>query len=582
MKTTKILFLSLILVLGSAVVPSIAQASFTLSDTYTVNAGPNVVRVTPDGAHIYVINATGRNVSRITVATALVETITVGVTPTKLAISPDGLYVYVTNNGDGTVTRIKNSDLSKTLITGVCAAPTNIAITPDGTKAYVGCGASLGVIDLITNTALSPISVPLGSWFLAIDNAGTYVYTGGYDAKITQVKISDGTIVKNFTMYLFGIDMTIAPDGTYLYMLNANGAVVKSAIPSLSSYTHQILGGYLNNNMVVDPSGLYGYVGTGSGVRKFNLTTLTSVGTVVSESSVDVAISSDGSSLFTVNSSTNQVKRFISADVAGAPTIGTATALSPTSASISFTAPVSNGGATIETFTATSTPGSFIGKVAQSGSGSITVTGLAPSTAYTFTVTATNGAGTSSPSSASISITMPSSEEELAAQKATELAAKLAQQRAADLLREKKKQAARDVMFKNFQEEHANPLDVFIDGEINGASNKNYSSINTEILSKPLIQRLEISEVLKVSSKYAIMDQISLGGKFAQIYAPELTESGLVEKSHQSAITYVLRMMPGVERDTYEEIQAVIAAEVKKASERKARLSLVIAALATR
>jgi len=42
-----------------------------------------------------------------------------------------------------------------------------------------------------------------------------------------------------------------------------------------------------------------------------------------------------------------------------APTIGTATVLSPTSASISFAAPASNGGATIETYTATSNPGSI-------------------------------------------------------------------------------------------------------------------------------------------------------------------------------------------------------------------------------
>ena len=103
--------------------------------------------------------------------------------------------------------------------------------------------------------------------------------------------------------------------------------------------------------------------------------------------------------------------------VPSTPTIGVVTALSPTSASVAFTAPTSNGGATIQNYTATSTPGSITGQVFQSGSGSITVTGLTSSTAYTFTVTASNSVGTSSVSSASISITTPATDEEFAAQK---------------------------------------------------------------------------------------------------------------------------------------------------------------------
>jgi hypothetical protein len=88
------------------------------------------------------------------------------------------------------------------------------------------------------------------------------------------------------------------------------------------------------------------------------------------------------------------------ADVPDAPTIGAVTDLgSGSTASVAYTAAVTGGTAT--TFTATSSPGGFIG----TGSSPITVSGLADSTAYTFTVTASNSSG-SAISSASSSLTL--------------------------------------------------------------------------------------------------------------------------------------------------------------------------------
>jgi len=96
----------------------------------------------------------------------------------------------------------------------------------------------------------------------------------------------------------------------------------------------------------------------------------------------------------------------ITAAVPGAPTIGTAVTAGPTGANITFTAPASDGGATITTYTAISSPGNITGTVSQSGSGTVNVTGLTTGVAYTFTVTATNSAGTGVASSASNSVTM--------------------------------------------------------------------------------------------------------------------------------------------------------------------------------
>lgn len=87
--------------------------------------------------------------------------------------------------------------------------------------------------------------------------------------------------------------------------------------------------------------------------------------------------------------------------VPGAPTGVTATA-GNASATVSFTAPASNGGELITSYSVTSSPGNFMVAVANSPA---IVTGLTNGVTYTFTVTATNGLGTGPASAASNAVT---------------------------------------------------------------------------------------------------------------------------------------------------------------------------------
>ena len=109
-----------------------------------------------------------------------------------------------------------------------------------------------------------------------------------------------------------------------------------------------------------------------------------------------IAINSTGNSIPSSPSSA-----VIPFTVANAPTGVSATPGNGT-ATVSFTAPLFNGGSVISLYTAVSTPDGVTGT---SNGSSITVNGLTNGTSYTFSVYATNSAGNGSFSTASSAVT---------------------------------------------------------------------------------------------------------------------------------------------------------------------------------
>ncbi|RVU35742.1 tandem-95 repeat protein [Rheinheimera riviphila] len=132
--------------------------------------------------------------------------------------------------------------------------------------------------------------------------------------------------------------------------------------------------------------------------------TITGTGTLTFVTAGSCTIDADQAGNSAWNAATTVSQTFtVNAIVPGAPTIGTATA-GDTQATVTFTAPASNGGAAIiaSGYTVTANPG---GATGTGSSSPVTVTGLTNGVAYTFTVTATNSAGTGAASAASNSVT---------------------------------------------------------------------------------------------------------------------------------------------------------------------------------
>ncbi len=117
----------------------------------------------------------------------------------------------------------------------------------------------------------------------------------------------------------------------------------------------------------------------------------------------NITVVADGTVYF-ADTGNRRFRRVVFAVVPDAPTAVSAVA-GTAQATVSFTAPASNGGATITGYTVTSNPAGGIDSNAGSTALSHLVTGLTNGVAYTFTVTATNIAGTGAASAASNSVT---------------------------------------------------------------------------------------------------------------------------------------------------------------------------------
>lgn len=93
------------------------------------------------------------------------------------------------------------------------------------------------------------------------------------------------------------------------------------------------------------------------------------------------------------------------ANAPSAPIMGTATATGSTTATVTFSAPSSDGGATISEYKLYRSTGTYLQSLYQSSGGTFNVTGLTASTSYAFYITCVNSAGISPASTNSNTIT---------------------------------------------------------------------------------------------------------------------------------------------------------------------------------
>lgn len=119
-------------------------------------------------------------------------------------------------------------------------------------------------------------------------------------------------------------------------------------------------------------------------------------------------------------------------------------------------------------------------------------------------------------------------------------------------------------------------VDQLLQADFAGVTAKNVGLVNADISKLPEADRTDIEQIEKVVLKFATVDKVAEGKVF---YPADLIEVGLIPQDSKikSSITSALKKLPASSLDSFEKIQAEVAAVEKKLADRKARLVAILA-----
>jgi uncharacterized protein YhjY with autotransporter beta-barrel domain len=364
--------------------------SGTGSGLYTYIAAPTVTAVSPNsgpaagGTSVTITGTNFTGATAVTIGGAAASGITVVDPTTITATTPAGSagardVIVTTPGGSGTGSGLYTYIAAPTVTaispaSGPAAGGTSVTITgttfTGATAVTIGGAAATGV------TVVSPTTIT------ATTPAGT---AGAQDVVVTT-PAGTGTGSGLYT-YLAapGAPTAVSATGGNAQATVNFTAPASDGGSAITSYTATSSPGGFNGSCAGPAACAITVSGLSNGTAyTFTVTATNAIGTSAASTASNAVTPA--------------------ATVPGAPT-GVAASAGDTQATVTFTAPASDGGAAITTYTATSSPGGFTGTCAGPAACPITVTGLSNGTAYTFTVTATNATGTGAASAASSAVT---------------------------------------------------------------------------------------------------------------------------------------------------------------------------------
>ena len=367
----------------------VSGATNTITATINVGKGAGAVAVNATTNTVYVANSSDGTMSVINGATnAVTTTVSVGQSPDSIAVNATTNTVYVANGGASqNLTVVSGASNTVTANVTVVFDPTSVTVDPSTNTVYVGSNIGITSVDGATNTAQQ---------------------SGGLPSSIGSLKFNPTSNT---------LDATTQGGNGQTRGTGTSGVALLSAptAPSVASVTRGNASVTVN---IAPPTSLGGAPINQYTVTATDTTTSANGGQVVSGTTSPITVTglTNGDSYtFTVtvttlmgtSSASSASSAVVPATLPGAPT-GASAVRGNGQATVSFTAPSSNGGSAITGYTVTAndlTTNYGGGQKASGSTSPITVTGLTDGDSYTFTVVATNDVGTGAASSASSPVT---------------------------------------------------------------------------------------------------------------------------------------------------------------------------------
>ncbi|WP_198475918.1 CopM family metallochaperone [Aquamicrobium zhengzhouense] len=196
----------------------------------TVEVGSHPAHVVADTqGRAYASLSGGGEVAVIDLATAsVIERIETGAYPHGLRLSPNGAELYIANVEDGSVSVIDTASLAEVARIPVGAAPVQVGFTPAGDQIYVSLRDEnrVAVIDTATREVTNRIDVgPNPIQMIATpDGAFVYVANQGTDSEpndtVSVIDTATGEVVKTITTGPGAHGASISADGAYVFVTN--------------------------------------------------------------------------------------------------------------------------------------------------------------------------------------------------------------------------------------------------------------------------------------------------------------------------------------------------------------------------
>jgi RHS repeat-associated protein len=305
-------------VTGTVSVPTpMALKSFAPASVAT--GGSSVLTITLNPKLLYVVNSNDANVSVFdTTSNTLRSTFNLGsgISPYAAAVTATGSRLYVTTvsySGVYAVAVVATASNAVLATIGVGAGPIGVAVNPAGSRVYTANdnANTVSVIDTASNSVIATVPVPADPINLAVNPAGTRLYVTSYaSASVSVLDTSTNVVIATIPVGGYPRTIAISPDGSRVYVPNSGGNTVSVIDAGSNTVLTTIPVGSDPYGIALNAAGTRAYVANwlGNTVSIIDTSTNTVVATVpVGSHPFGVALNPSGTRVYVANTDSNNL-----------------------------------------------------------------------------------------------------------------------------------------------------------------------------------------------------------------------------------------------------------------------------------